>query len=67
MGVVQISQAQGRVPVSIFRLQDRVNLGNFAELEETAKEALPDTDYPSLHGGETWLSYKFHKRRGASR
>ena len=38
MGVVQISQAQGRVPVTIFRLQDRVNLGNFAELEETAKE-----------------------------
>src|SRR6185436_17988340 len=39
MGVVQISQAQGRVPVTIFRLQDRVNLGNFAELEETAQES----------------------------
>jgi anti-anti-sigma factor len=39
MAVVQISQAQGRVPVTIFRLQDRVNLGNFAELEEAAKEA----------------------------
>jgi len=39
MGVVQISQAQGRVPVTIFRLQDRINLGNFAELEERAKEA----------------------------
>ena len=39
MGVVQISQAQGRVPVTVFRLQDRVNLGNFAELEEVAKEA----------------------------
>ena len=39
MGVVQISQAQGRVPVTVFRLQDRVNLGNFAELEETAKES----------------------------
>ena len=38
MSVVQISQAQGRVPVTIFRLQDRVNLGNFAELEETAQE-----------------------------
>jgi anti-anti-sigma factor len=38
MGVVQISQAQGRVPVTVFRLQDRINLGNFAELEETAKE-----------------------------
>lgn len=39
MDVVQISQAQGRVPVTIFRLQDRINLGNFAELEETAKQA----------------------------
>jgi anti-anti-sigma factor len=39
MAVVQISQAQGRVPVTVFRLQDRVNLGNFAELEESAKEA----------------------------
>ena len=39
MAVVQISHAQGRVPVTIFRLQDRVNLSNFAELEDTAKEA----------------------------
>ena len=39
MSVVQISQAQGRVPVTIFRLQDRVNLGNFDEFEETAQEA----------------------------
>ena len=39
MALVQISQAQGRVPVTIFRLQDRVNLGNFAELEETAQES----------------------------
>ena|SRR5690349_20930758 len=39
MAVVQISQAQGRVPVTIFRLQDRVNLGNFTEFEEAAKEA----------------------------
>jgi anti-anti-sigma factor len=39
MAIVQISQAQGRVPVTIFRLQDRINLGNFAELEEAAKEA----------------------------
>src|SRR5919106_3704291 len=39
MAIVQISQAQGRVPVTIFRLQDRVNLGNFAELEEAAKES----------------------------
>jgi anti-anti-sigma factor len=39
MGVIQISQAQGRVPVTVFQLQDRVNLGNFVELEESAKEA----------------------------
>jgi len=39
MALVQISHAQGRVPVTVFHLQDRVNLGNFAELEETAKES----------------------------
>lgn len=39
MAIVQISQAQGRVPVTIFRLQDRINLGNFTELEDAAKEA----------------------------
>ncbi len=39
MGLVQISQMQGRVPVKVFQLQDRITIGNFAELEETAKEA----------------------------
>lgn len=39
MSLVKISQAQERVPVTIFQLQDRINLGNFTELEETAKEA----------------------------
>ena len=39
MSLVNISQAQGRVPVTVFHLQDRIHLGNFAELEETAKEA----------------------------
>lgn len=39
MALVQISQAQGRVPVTIFQLQDRVNLGNYQELEQTAKDA----------------------------
>ena len=38
-GPIQISQAQGHVPVTVFHLPERVNLGNFAELEETAKEA----------------------------
>jgi anti-anti-sigma factor len=39
MALVQVSQAQGRVPVTVFQLQDRVNLGNFAELEKAAKDA----------------------------
>ena len=39
MGLVEISHVQGHTPVTIFHLQDRVNLGNFAELEELAKEA----------------------------
>ncbi len=39
MSFLQISQAQGRVPVTIFVIKDRVNLGNFAELEDTAKQA----------------------------
>jgi anti-anti-sigma factor len=39
MALVEISQTQGRVPVTVFQLQDRVNLGNFAELEATAKQA----------------------------
>ncbi|HEX6271093.1 MAG TPA: STAS domain-containing protein [Anaerolineales bacterium] len=39
MALVEISQKEGRVPVTVFQLQDRVNLGNYAELEETAKNA----------------------------
>jgi len=39
MSLVQISQSQGRVPVTIFQIQDRVNLGNYAELEKIAKDA----------------------------
>ena len=39
MAVVQISQTEGRIPVTIFRLQDRINLGNFSELEDAAKQA----------------------------
>ena len=38
MALVQISQAQGRIPVTIFQLQDGVNLGNYQELEQTAKD-----------------------------
>jgi anti-anti-sigma factor len=39
MALVQITQQQGRVPVTIFQLLDRINLGNFAEIERITKEA----------------------------
>jgi len=39
MALVEISQTQGKVPVTVFQLQERVHLGNFSELENTAKEA----------------------------
>ena len=38
MALVQISHAHGRVPVTVFQLQDRVNLGNYDELERIALE-----------------------------
>jgi anti-anti-sigma factor len=39
MTFVQISQKQGRVPVTVFQLQERIQLGNFSLLESTAREA----------------------------
>ena len=39
MSFITISQQQGRIPVTIFQLQDRINLGNFAELEKIVKDA----------------------------
>ena len=39
MKFVTISQAQGRIPVTVLQLQDRVNMGNTAELEQAANEA----------------------------
>jgi anti-anti-sigma factor len=39
MSLVIVSQAEGRVPVTVFELQDRVNLGNTAELEQAARQA----------------------------
>jgi anti-anti-sigma factor len=39
MSLVIVSQAEGRVPVTVFELQDRVNLGNTAELEQAARDA----------------------------
>ena len=39
MAFVEITQAQGRIPVTVFQLQDRVNLGNYKELEQTARDS----------------------------
>jgi anti-anti-sigma factor len=39
MKLVTVSQAQGRVPVTVFQLHDRVNMGNTAEFEQAVKEA----------------------------
>lgn len=39
MTLVTISQKQGRIPVTVFHLQERIHLGNFSELENTAKQA----------------------------
>ena len=38
MALVHVSQMQGNIPVTVFQLQDRVNLGNYKELETSAKE-----------------------------
>lgn len=57
MSVVGVSQVQGRVPVTVFRLKDRVNMGNVGELEQAAQQAydqgmrcllLDLTDMPSI-------------------
>lgn len=42
MDLVKVSTVEARIPVTVFQLQDRVNLGNFAELEQTAKDAYED-------------------------
>ena len=39
MNLVIVSQAQDRVPVTVFQLQGRVNLGNTAELEQATRQA----------------------------
>ena len=39
MALVEISQRQGRVPVTVFQLQERIHLGNFSEFEGIAKQA----------------------------
>ena len=39
MAVGEISQVNGRVPVTILRLRERIDLDNFAELENLVKDA----------------------------
>lgn len=39
MALIEISQKQGRVPITVFHLQERVHLGNFSELEKAAQKA----------------------------
>jgi anti-anti-sigma factor len=39
MNLVTVSQAQGRVPVTVLELQGRVNLGNTEELTQAARQA----------------------------
>lgn len=39
MTLAEISHQQGRIPVTVFQLRERIHLGNFAELESLAKQA----------------------------
>lgn len=39
MSLVKISQVDGRIPLTVFELQGRVNLGNTAELEQAGRDA----------------------------
>jgi len=39
MALLEISQTQGKIPVTVFQLQERIHLGNFSEFENIAKEA----------------------------
>ena len=36
---INVSQEQGRVPVTVFHIQGRVNMGNAQELEQAARTA----------------------------
>jgi anti-anti-sigma factor len=39
MALVEISKKQGRIPVTVFALEERIQLGNFSLLESAAREA----------------------------
>jgi anti-anti-sigma factor len=40
MALVNIEQVSGHVPVTIFHLQEKIDLRNFAELEQAAQKAM---------------------------
>ena len=42
MALVEITHRQGRVPVTVFHLQERIHLDNFSRLEKTVKQAYED-------------------------
>jgi anti-sigma B factor antagonist len=39
MNFVTVHQVQGRIPVTVLELHDRINLGNISELDQAAREA----------------------------
>ena len=39
MDLVKISQQQGNIPVTVFHIQDRINLGNYKMMEQAARDA----------------------------
>jgi anti-anti-sigma factor len=74
MSLVIVSQAKGRIPVTVLQLQDRVNLGNTAELEQAAREAfnagardmlIDLTKAPSLTSAGIRAILVIHKMLGA--
>jgi anti-anti-sigma factor len=39
MNFVTVYQVQGRIPVTVLELHDRINMGNISELDQAAREA----------------------------
>ena len=39
---IRVAHEQGRVPVTVFYVQGQINLGNTAQLEQTARAAYDD-------------------------
>jgi len=42
MDLVKVTQMQGRAPVTVFHIQDRINLGNYKLMEDAARKAHED-------------------------